>query len=108
MAEVIGSVATEEGVYGTIRDAQARFLKAPEDPLSYIPLRVQTLVAPASYAFHYMIAAEGRKAAGLTSEEGPLRLNCTDETLAVMDEPQILEDFRWGCLADAPERKAAA
>lgn len=94
VAEVIGSVASEEGVYRTIRDAQARFLVAPEDPASYIPVRVQTLMAPASYAFHYMIAAEGRAAAGLTSEEGPLRLNCTDYTLALLDEPQVLEDFR--------------
>ena len=31
VAEVIGSVATEEGVYRTIRDAQQRFVKEPED-----------------------------------------------------------------------------
>jgi hypothetical protein len=60
VAEVIGSVATEEGVYRTIRDAQRRFMKFPEDPRSYIPLRVQTMAAPAAYAFHYLIAAEVR------------------------------------------------
>jgi len=95
VAEVIGSVATEEGVYRTIKDAQARFLLNPANPGSYIPLRVQTMVAPAAYAFHYMIAAEGRKAAGLTSDEGPLRLNCQDTTLTLMDEPQVFEDFRY-------------
>eukprot|EP00976_Prorocentrum_cordatum_P076464 1182314-Prorocentrum_minimum.AAC.2 len=36
-----------------------------------------------------MLAAEGRQAAGLTSEEGPLRLNCQDSTLSLMDEPQV-------------------
>ena len=61
VAEVIGSVATEEGVYRTIRDAQRRFMKFPEDPRSYIPLRVQTMAAPAAYAFHYLIAAEVRE-----------------------------------------------
>jgi hypothetical protein len=60
VAEVIGSVATEEGVYRTLRDAQARFMKAPLDPRSYIPCRVQTLAAPAAFAFHYLIAAEVR------------------------------------------------
>lgn len=40
VAEVIGSVATEEGVYRTIRDAQARFMLNPEDPRNYIPFRV--------------------------------------------------------------------
>jgi hypothetical protein len=89
VAEVIGSVATEEGVYNTISDARQRFLKDPSNPANYIPSRVQTLVAPASYAFHYMIAAEGRRAAGLTSEEGPLRLNCLDQSLALMADPQV-------------------
>lgn len=106
VAEVIGSVATEEGVYRTIKDAQQRFLKTPEDPASYIPLRVQTLMAPASYAFHYMIAAEGRRAAGLTSDDGPLRLNCTDQTLEVMDDPQVFEDFRFAALQNRPCRWA--
>jgi len=99
VAEVIGSVATEEGVYSTISDARQRFLKDPSNPANYIPSRVQTLVAPASYAFHYMIAAEGRRAAGLTSEEGPLRLNCLDQSLALMADPQVYEDFRY----DDPE-----
>lgn len=98
VAEVIGSVATEEGVYRTLRDAQERFLLTPSNAASYIPQRVQTMVAPAAYAFHYMIAAEGRKAAGLLSDDGPIRLNCQDTTLALLDEPQIYEDFRYNDL----------
>jgi len=95
VAEVIGSVASEEGVFRTVRDAQRRFLLKPEDEKSYIPCRVQTLAAPASYAFHYMIAAEGRQVAGLVDESGPLRLNCQDQYLALMAPPQVWEDFRY-------------
>ena len=59
VGEIIGSVATEESVYSTIRDAQARFMKDPYNAASYIPQRVQTLIAPVSWPFHYMVAAEG-------------------------------------------------
>jgi hypothetical protein len=31
------------------------------------------------------------------SDEGPLRINCADATLALLDEPQLFEDFR--CVA---------
>lgn len=55
VAEIIGSVASEEGAYATIRDAQARFLLRPSDPTSYIPYSCQTLAAPASYALHYAL-----------------------------------------------------
>jgi hypothetical protein len=37
---------------------------------------------------------QGRTAAGLTSEEGPLRVNCADGTLVLLDDPQVFEDFR--------------
>uniref|UniRef100_A0A7S1HZV3 Protein arginine N-methyltransferase n=1 Tax=Eutreptiella gymnastica TaxID=73025 RepID=A0A7S1HZV3_9EUGL len=95
VGEIIGSVASEESVYGTIRDAQARFMKEPSNPKSYIPQRVQTLVAPVSWPFHYMVAAEGREAAGLASGEGPIRLNCREETVALMADAQTLEDFAY-------------
>jgi predicted RNA methylase len=52
IAEIIGSIATEEGVYPTIRDAHKRFLKNPELPSSWIPRQIQTYAAPASYTLH--------------------------------------------------------
>ena len=83
LAEIVGSVASEEGLYATIRDAQARnalsavdaptrrsyercdapgdraaqarHLKRPYDASSYIPAGCQTLAAPASYALHYAL-----------------------------------------------------
>lgn len=104
VGEIIGSVATEESVYSTIRDAQARFMKDPYNAASYIPQRVQTLIAPVSWPFHYMVAAEGRKAAGLVDEEGPIRLNCNEETVALMADAQIMEDFRY----DSPNLPGAS
>jgi 16S rRNA G966 N2-methylase RsmD len=52
IAEIIGSIATEEGAYATIRDAHKRFLKNPELPSSWIPRQIQTYAAPASYTLH--------------------------------------------------------
>jgi hypothetical protein len=50
VSELVGSIASEEGMYTSIRDAHLRHLKRPEEPLSYIPVRCQTVVAPASAA----------------------------------------------------------
>ena len=52
VAEIVGEIATAEGIVSTMRDAQERHLKRPYDPLSYIPQRVQTWCAPASYVLH--------------------------------------------------------
>ena len=49
VAEIVGDVASAEGLVTTMRDAQQRHLKRPHDPLSYIPQRVVTLASPASY-----------------------------------------------------------
>ena len=53
--EIAGSVMSEEGMIHTMIDVAARFLKAPHDPRSYIPLRVQTFAAPASYFGHHHV-----------------------------------------------------
>ena len=50
VAEIIGSIASEEGCYATIRDAQKRHVKEPNTPDSFIPYAAQTMAAPASYA----------------------------------------------------------
>jgi len=42
LAEVVGSVASEEGIVATIADARLRHVKYPNDQNSYIPARVQT------------------------------------------------------------------
>ena len=46
----------------------------------------------------------GRKAAGLVDEEGPIRLNCNEETVALMADAQIMEDFRY----DSPNLPGAS
>ena len=71
---VVGSIASEEGLHATIRDAQARFVKRPFEPRSYIPYRCQTLAAPATYALHYALGPPQFDWAKLKGE--PVRLNC--------------------------------
>jgi SAM-dependent methyltransferase len=94
VAEIIGSIASEEGLHATIRDAQARHMKRPFDPASYIPTRCQTFAAPASYALHYALGPEnGFDWSKLNGE--PIRLNCRDESLQLLSEPQLLEDISF-------------
>ena len=62
VAEIAGSVASEEGAYASIRDAQARFMKRPSDPKAYIPYNIQTFAAPASYALHYALGTAAHSA----------------------------------------------
>ena len=50
LAEIVGSVASEEGLHATVRDVQRRHAKRPFDARSYIPTRCQTLAAPRSIA----------------------------------------------------------
>jgi SAM-dependent methyltransferase len=90
VAEIVGSIASEEGLHATIRDAQARLMKRPYDAASYIPTRCQTLAAPASYALHYALGPPQFDWAKLKGE--PVRLNCRDESLQLLSEPQLLED----------------
>ena len=92
VAEIAGSVASEEGVYATIRDAQARLLKRPSDPLSYIPAYIETLAAPASYALHYAL---GPPQFDWTKLKEPIRLNCRDESLELLADPLVLERINF-------------
>ena len=86
-----GSVMSE-GVYATIRDAQARLLKRPSDPLSYIPAYIETLAAPASYALHYAL---GPPEFDWTKLKEPIRLNCRDESLELLADPLVLERINF-------------
>ena len=91
VAEIVGSVASEEGMHATLRDAQARFMKRPNEPSSFIPTRCQTYAAPASYALHYALGPPRYDWGKIAAE--PIRLNCRDETLQLLSEPQLWEDI---------------
>jgi len=91
LAEIVGSVASEEGALASVRDAQLRHCKAPHDASSWIPAAAQTLCAPAAFALH-AYAPRGSP---------PVRLNCRDETLQLLAEPQVLETIRFSD-ADLP------
>jgi len=92
VAEIAGSIASEEGAYATICDAQARFLKRPNDSASYIPTRIETLAAPCSYAIHYAL---GPPAFDWTKLKEPVRLNCRDESMQLLASPQLLESIAF-------------
>ena len=92
VAEIAGSIASEEGAYATIYDAQARFLKRPNDSASYIPTRIETLAAPCSYAIHYAL---GPPAFDWTKLKEPVRLNCRDESMQLLASPQLLESIAF-------------
>jgi protein arginine N-methyltransferase 1 len=90
VSEIVGSVASEEGIYGTIKDAHARFLKRPDSPASWIPTRVQTVAAPATFALQYVL---GPPEYDWGRYLEPIRFNCRDETVTLLADPQILEDI---------------
>jgi len=87
VAEIVGSVASEEGMYRTIQDARRRHLKRPDDPASFIPARCQTVAVPASYAEHH------KKACNWTASGPPVRLACSSPWLRPLSTPQLWEDF---------------
>jgi len=93
LAEICGSVASEEGLVATIRDARKRLVKKPDDPASYIPCEAQTLVAPCTYAQHFQLGPPEFDWSKLGGE--PLRLNCRDEQLQILASPQLAEDIRF-------------
>merc|ERR1712192_143507 len=90
VAEICGSVASEEGLYATMQDARNRFLKRPDDPLSFIPTRVQTYAAPASYALHYVLGPPQYDWEKLGE---PVRFNCQVQTVQLLSDPQLIEDI---------------
>ena len=60
VTEIAGSIASEEGVYATIKDAQRRFMKRPHDPASYIPYSYETWGAPSIDMAHHSGGSEGK------------------------------------------------
>jgi hypothetical protein len=93
IAEIVGSIASEEGVLATISDARERLVNRPDDPASWIPRGVQTLAAPASYSLHNLFVPP---AFDWTKLEGsPVRFNCRDEGLQLLSDPVVVEDVRF-------------
>jgi len=92
IAELIGSVGSEEGVYATVKDA-ARFLKEPTESDNWIPTRIQTFGAPASYTLHNLFGPPEFDWAKLKGE--PIRFRCSDDGLQLLSDPQVIEDISF-------------
>ncbi|KAL3930515.1 MAG: hypothetical protein SGBAC_011733 [Bacillariaceae sp.] len=92
IAELIGSVGSEEGAYATLKDA-ARFLKEPANADNWIPTRIQTLGAPASYTLHNLFGPPEFDWSKLGGE--PVRFRCSDNGLQLLSDPQVIEDISF-------------
>ena len=98
VAEIVGSVASDEGIYATMHDAQLRHLKKPHDPASYIPRAVETWCAPMSYALHHpALCPAGFDWEAVRRDGPPPRFACSYEAVQPLAEPQLLEEIRFGC-----------
>ena len=95
VAEIVGSIATEEGAYATILDAHRRLMNNPTDAANWIPSRIQTWAAPASYTLHSLFAPPEFDWTKIAAE--PVRFSCRDYALELLDDPQCVEDI---CFAD--------
>ena len=94
VAELVGSVCTEEGLLCSMRDAVERHVLRPDDPASYIPVRCQTMCAPASHALHYVLAPPSFDwVDGLKGQA--LRTSCWDTAVEALSTPQLLEDVAF-------------
>ena len=91
VTEIFGSVATEECLRHTLWDAQRRHVRRPHDAASYIPARVQTLVAPASYALHHLLPPPLVTWPNL--RRLPLRLESNASMVQPLAPPQPVEDI---------------
>eukprot|EP00320_Phaeocystis_rex_P003086 CAMPEP_0119062146 /NCGR_PEP_ID=MMETSP1178-20130426/5804_1 /TAXON_ID=33656 /ORGANISM="unid sp, Strain CCMP2000" /LENGTH=478 /DNA_ID=CAMNT_0007043407 /DNA_START=16 /DNA_END=1452 /DNA_ORIENTATION=- len=90
VCEIAGSIASEEGMYATIGDAQRRFMKRPHEPASYIPYSYETWGAPCTDMVHH--------SGGPDANRKCTRVEADDETLQLLADPRLVEDIR---LADA-------
>ncbi|KAJ1618305.1 hypothetical protein T492DRAFT_1093466 [Pavlovales sp. CCMP2436] len=107
IAEIIGTIASEESCYATIRDAQLRHTKRPNEAASWIPVAAQTIGSPCSYSAHALLGPPDFDWAKL--EGAPVRLNCRETAVQILADPQLLEEIRFdvalpasGKIANAP------
>eukprot|EP00929_Paragymnodinium_shiwhaense_P014975 TRINITY_DN122990_c0_g1_i1.p1 TRINITY_DN122990_c0_g1~~TRINITY_DN122990_c0_g1_i1.p1 ORF type:complete len:402 (-),score=97.01 TRINITY_DN122990_c0_g1_i1:91-1296(-) len=103
VSELIGSIASQEGLTPIIVDANKRFLKPGG---SMIPSRSQTFIAPVKYTEHRImdfakkrgVLSRGKAAPGTLQ---PLRLRGSTKDLIFLAEPQLLEDFEYANPGDS-------
>jgi hypothetical protein len=93
IAEIVGSIASEEGAYASVRDAHQRFLKNPTLASSWIPNRMQTYAAPVSYSLHNLFGPPEFDWTKLNGE--PVRFNCRDKGLELLADPVLVEDISF-------------
>ncbi|KAL7542108.1 hypothetical protein ACHAXR_011532 [Thalassiosira sp. AJA248-18] len=103
VAEIVGSVASEEGAYATIADAHKRLVKNPNDSTSWIPSRIQTYAAPASYSLHNLFLPPAFDWTKLDGE--PVRFNCRDEGLQLLSDPVLVEDISFAEIGKGVQKK---
>eukprot|EP00980_Cylindrotheca_fusiformis_P012503 scaffold3073_cov66-Cylindrotheca_fusiformis.AAC.18 len=99
IAEIVGSIASEEGAYGTITDAAHRFVKNPTLQDNWIPCRIQTYGAPASYTLHNLFGPPEFDWNKLNGE--PVRFSCRDYGLELLSDPQLMEDISFATLVSS-------
>ncbi len=99
VAEIIGSIASEEGLHATLRDVHARHVKNPSSPSSFIPTKVQTFASPASYTLHYAL---GPPEYDWSKLQEPVRFNCRDAAVQLLSDPQLAEDISFSSLDFPP------
>lgn len=102
IAEIVGSVASEEGVYATIGDAH-RHLKDPSNDRSWIPSRIQTYAAPASYSLHNLFGPPDFDWSKLNGE--PVRFSCRDKGLELLSTPKLIEDITFANIPSISNNK---
>eukprot|EP00978_Attheya_sp_CCMP212_P046811 scaffold412996_cov59-Attheya_sp.AAC.1 len=102
VAEIVGSIATEEGAYASIKDAR-RFVKDPNVSSSWIPCAIQTYAAPASYTLHNLFGPPEFDWSKLSGE--PVRFNCRDMGLQLLSDPQLVEHIGFANIMSQPRTK---
>mmetsp|Transcript_27186 Transcript_27186/g.63271 ORF Transcript_27186/g.63271 Transcript_27186/m.63271 type:complete len:396 (+) Transcript_27186:95-1282(+) len=103
VSELIGSIATQEGVTPIIADARQRFLKPEVVTTGMIPERCQTLIAPIKYKGRSAMdrltkPVQGLRSRGRPSPGSAITLRVPAESpgwFDVLSEPQLLEDFDY-------------
>jgi hypothetical protein len=79
--------------YATILDAHKRLMKDPTNGSNWIPNRIQTWCAPASYTLHNLFTPPEFDWTKIAAE--PVRFNCRDLGVALLDDPQCIEDISF-------------
>lgn len=96
VSEIVGNIASAEGIYATMWDAQQRLVRHPHDPATYIPLVVETLAAPMSYVQHHpALSPEDFDWDAVREYAPPPRLSTEATAVTALSAPQRLETIRF-------------